>query len=138
MFVYLCKYYMDLNSSYAMYIFVNTDLKMDKGKIGGQVGHLVQTIIEKILLDLIPMENPDDKTQEIISSYIKWKAHSGVAKVVLKATQEELEKLIKDYDAFYIRDAGKTQIAPNSLTVAGFYPGLKSLMEPITCKFKLL
>ncbi len=130
---------MDLSlDSYAMYIFVNTDLKMDKGKIGGQVGHVVQTIIEKILMDLIPMENPDDKTKEIINSYIKWKAHSGITKVVLKATQAELEDLMKDSRSFHIRDAGKTQIAPNSLTVVGFCPALKTTMAPITSGFKLL
>lgn len=124
--------------SYAMYIFVNTELKMDKGKIASQVAHVVQKIIEKILMDLIPMENQDDKTKEIVDSYVKWKAHSGIAKLVLKATQTELEELIKDPRSFHIRDAGKTQIAPNSLTVVGFYPASKSSMETITSKFKLL
>jgi len=128
---------MDLNS-YAMYIFVNTDLKMDKGKIAGQVGHVVQTIIEKILMDLVSMENPDDTTKEIIDSYIKWKANGLSAKVVLKATQDQLEQLMKDPRAHHIRDAGKTQIAPNSLTVVGFYPVLKTTMAPITSGFKLL
>lgn len=75
-----------IHLSYAMYIFVNTDLKMEKGKIAGQVGHVVQKIIEKILIDLITIENPDDKTKEIISNYIKWKTN-GMAKIVLKATQ---------------------------------------------------
>jgi len=32
-----------------MYIFVNTDLKMDKGKACAQVGHTVQYVIGEII-----------------------------------------------------------------------------------------
>lgn len=34
-----------------MYILVNNDLKISKGKIAYQVGHVVQQIIEAILVD---------------------------------------------------------------------------------------
>lgn len=123
--------------TYAMYIFVNTDLKMDKGKIAGQVGHVVQKIIEKILVDFIPMENPDDKTKEIISNYIKWKTH-GMAKIILKASQVQLEEFMNNSTTCHVRDSGLTQIAPNSLTVVGFYPESKENMNVITSGFKLL
>ncbi len=89
-------------------------------------------------MDLVSIENPNDTTKNIINSYIKWKANGFSAKVVLKATQNQLEELMKDPRAHHIRDAGKTQIAPNSLTVVGFYPALKTQMAPITSDYKLL
>ena len=39
---------MTTTQDYVMYIFVNDDLKMSKGKIASQVGHVVQKIIEDI------------------------------------------------------------------------------------------
>ncbi len=130
--------------SYAMYIFVNKDLSMDKGKIAGQVGHVVQKILEYILpivvkLDagLVQVENLDEQTKNHVQFYLSW-AKNGMAKIILKATQAELEEFINKHNAFYVRDAGLTQIAPNSLTVAGFCPAPKPLMSPLVSGFKLL
>ncbi len=129
---------------HAMYIFVNMDLKMDKGKIAGQVGHVVQKIIEHILpvvikLDagLVQMENLDEQTRINVNAYTQW-ARYGMAKIVLKATQAELEELISKHKAFYVRDAGLTQIAPNSLTAVGFCPAPKSTVQELVSGFKLL
>ncbi len=129
---------------HAMYIFVNKDLSMDKGKIAGQVGHVVQKMLEYILpivvkLDagLVTMKNLDEQTKTHVQSYLSW-AKNGMAKIVLKATQIELEEFISKHNAFYVRDAGLTQIAPNSLTVVGFCPAPKPLMSPLVNGFKLL
>ncbi len=129
---------------HAMYIFVNMDLKMDKGKIAGQVGHLVQKILEYILpivvkLDakLIQMENLDEQTKAHVQSYLSW-SKNGMGKIVLKATQSELEEFISKHNAFYVRDAGLTQIAPNSLTAVGFCPAPKTQMQELVSGFKLL
>jgi PTH2 family peptidyl-tRNA hydrolase len=133
-----------ISPPYAMYILINNDLKMEKGKIAGQVGHIVQRIIEAILPTAIKIKNNelnindlDDETKNIILSYEEWRKN-GMAKIVLKATQPELEEIIKNYNVLYIRDLGLTQIPPNSLTVIGFYPALKSDMENIVKNFKLL
>lgn len=104
-----------------MYFVVNTSLKMGKGKIAGQVGHAVETLIE----DLI---------QKPTQGYINWK-YSLRRKVVLKATEDEIQSFLKDAgkqqknnktinnDSFImVRDAGLTQIDPGSLTVLGFVP----------------
>ncbi len=130
--------------SHAMYIFVNMDLKMDKGKIAGQVGHVVQKILEYVLpivvkLDagLIQMENLDEQTRKHVQSYLSW-AKNGMGKIVLKATQAELEEFISKHNAFYVRDAGLTQIAPNSLTVVGFCPAPKTQMQELVNGFKLV
>ena len=120
-----------------MYFVVNTTLKMGKGKIAGQVGHAVETLIE----DLI--QKP---TQE----YINWK-YSLRRKVVLKATESEIKvflenaakhdksnKTINNDSFIIVKDAGLTQIDPGSLTVLGFVP-VEARNRPIFLKnLKLL
>jgi len=101
-----------------MYVLVNDDLKMGKGKIAGQVAHVVGLITEEIIRKSYESSKgiPD-----CYARYMVWKA-TGHAKVILKASQEQIEELIGETESMYIRDAGRTQIAPNSLTVLGFYP----------------
>ena len=101
-----------------MYVLVNDDLKMGKGKIAGQVGHVVGLMTEEIIRKSYETTRgvPDCYTR-----YMVWKA-TGHAKVILKASQKQIEELLGEPETMYIRDAGRTQIAPNSLTVLGFYP----------------
>lgn len=116
-----------------MYIFVNKSLGMGKGKIAGQVGHAAQYVTAKILragMDCIiqnhlknilsPMKIDDTSLPDEYERYMKWE--SGSKKVILQATQEELEQLQKMPESVSVYDAGRTQIAPNSLTVVAFYP----------------
>ena len=119
-----------------MYIIVNDDLKMSKGKIASQVGHVVQIIIENIIGYYI--DNKKNKESELYyDNYVKWK-DGGSTKIVLKSNQQNIEKLIKLKGIEYIRDAGKTQIEPNSLTVIGFYPQSRNKINNIICNYKLL
>ena len=68
-------------------------------------------------------------------------------KVVLKATEEQLNELLKEKEVtpnlvtgscVQIRDAGLTQIAPNSLTVIGFKPMYKKDVPEEFSKYTLL
>ena len=118
----------------SMYLFVNTDLKMEKGKIAGQVGHAVQIITEKILRLGYESRN----IPECYVRYNKW-SRSGAKKVVLKATQQQMEQLLNldghlD-ECITVIDAGRTQIEPNSMTVVGFFP---TYDKKISEGFKLL
>lgn len=114
-----------------MYIIVNNDLQMGKGKIASQVGHVVQDIVE----DIIIKKYESKKTLGICSDYNTWKSE-GCKKIVLKATNAELMKLLTLDLAHYIVDAGKTQIEPGSLTVVGF-PPMRTMDEHMK-QFKLL
>lgn len=122
-----------------MYILVNDDLKMGKGKIAGQVSHVVGLITEEIIRKYYESSKDVPESSKGVldcySRYMVWKA-SGHAKVVLKASQEQIEQLIGEPESIYIRDAGRTQIAPNSLTVLGFYPS--SNLKDKFKDFKLL
>ena len=105
-----------------MYILVNNDCKMGKGKIAGQVGHAVGLITENILTNYY--ENPCPKNAEVLQRYDSWK-DKGHAKIILKATDAEMLAFVNEKESVAIRDAGRTQIAPNTLTVVGFYPNAK-------------
>lgn len=104
---------------YAMYILVNKELNMSPGKIASQVGH----ITEKLAIRIIKSLYEDDSTESItlnfnFSKYIK----NGHKKIILYASQKEMDKLKSDKNAEYIIDEGKTEIPPDSLTVVGFLP----------------
>lgn len=97
-----------------MYIFANTDLGMVPGRLGAQVGHIVQKIIEELMRDQyetypIPKHCDD---------YLRWKA--SPTKIILAATESQLLELMSrpGARAFY-DDCDQGQ----QLTVVGFLPG---------------
>ena len=127
------------NYALTMYLIINSDLKMGKGKIAAQIGHAVEELIEGLV------KNP---TQ----NYIDWK-NGTRKKIVVKASEIEIENLLKcigleessdknkEIQEEYfiaIKDAGCTQVKPGSVTVIGFKPMLNKDV-PIQLKtFKLL
>ena len=157
-----------------MFILVNTDLKMEKGKIASQVGHVVGIITEHIIrtayeisikknfpLSKLSSEYTDNMnayvdtntdsdsdidivlTDEDIDAfcdyiyYMRWCKYDGHIKIILKATEAEIKSMITTETKYkYIRDAGRTQIASNSLTVLGFFP--RDDLKEKMAKYKLL
>ena len=109
---------------------VNHELKMGKGKIAAQVGHA------SVKAALLASEKYPAEMQAWLSS--------GQQKVVLKVQNaSELEKIIKlaqelNLPTCIIRDAGKTQIPPNSLTVGGIGPASSEEINKLTNNLKLL
>ena len=92
-----------------MYIIVNTDAKMGKGKACAQVSHAVMLITEFLLTN-----NPT-----LFNNY----KNGGMPKLVLKSNHETLLSLESKYpNSFPIRDFGRTQVKPNTFTVLGFLP----------------
>lgn len=94
-----------------MRIVVNNTLKMGKGKIAAQVGHVVSDITEHM----------------IRTSPSAWKHYkkTGHRKIVLKADQKTLEKLEQHPMAFSVHDMGLTQVEEDALTAVGFQPGVE-------------
>ena len=124
-----------MESRHKMYIFVNNDLKMDKGKIASQVGHAVQHIVDDILTNYYAGFNT---YKQIYEDYTIWKNYNGCVKIILKATFEQLLALKELSGSTFVIDAGKTQIDPGSLTVVAFYPKSSKKMENEFSKYKLL
>ena len=124
------------------YILVNKELNMGVGKIAGQVAH-VQTILDNRITNYKnhvanpSLLNVPEDWPEFIKWYESWFLLGPQTKVILKAKEKDLLKAI-EMGAFGIRDKGFTEIAPNSLTVAGFLPQPKSNLVSFTKKFQLL
>lgn len=95
---------------YKMYIVVNNDLKMGKGKMCAQVGHVVAAWTRRL------EKAPND-------AYQKWLRFLE-PKIVLKGNLTILTALRQKYphQTEIVIDAGKTQVAPGSLTVLAFQP----------------
>lgn len=92
-----------------LYLVVNKDLEMGKGKVAAQVGHAVQAVCEHYL----------DGPINSIKEYRRW-SRNGSTKIVLSATTKEFNNLKKFIPITTIRDAGHTQVDPGTETVMAF------------------
>lgn len=118
-------------TEYAMYLFVNSDLKMTAGKMASQVGHMVHVIVDECVRDSYETFPPSSMSID----YQRW--NSCCTKIVLKATTEQLKELLKRSDARAFYDSGRTtQGTADSLTVVGLLPSKPQ--ESLTDMYKLL
>ncbi|XP_038217549.1 peptidyl-tRNA hydrolase 2, mitochondrial-like [Zerene cesonia] len=117
-------------SEYKLVLVVRTDLGMSKGKIAAQCGHAAVGAFEKAL-----KADPEG---------LKCWQMTGQAKVAVKTDSVDDMKQIADNAkkmgiiTSMIRDAGRTQIAPNSITVLGVGPAPKDVVDKVTGHLKLL
>ena len=93
-----------MSQNLKMYILVNKDIKIGKGKLAGQVGHAVNVYIYRMM-------NGDIHQQQIIHDYM----NGEIKKIILYDTQENLERF-EQLGFTRIRDKGYTQLEPNTLT----------------------
>lgn len=84
-----------------MYILVNSDIVINKGKLSGQVGHAVAVYF------YYEMVNNMNLINEYMGKYQK--------KIILLCPQEKLEDL-ENKGYITIRDKGWTDLEPNTLT----------------------
>lgn len=103
-------------------VVVNKDLNMSKGKVLSQFGHAIDSLHEKLV-----------DQHEIVEA---WR-NSGSAKIALKGTQDDLNKIYndcksKDLVCARIFDAGRTQVKAGSNTVIVVGPATKKQLEHIT------
>lgn len=118
-------------SNYKQAILVRKDLGMGIGKIAGQVAHASVLAAEKIR----------KYNYEWYSSWL-YEDDPPQTKIVLKVYgAEELIRVTHEapLDCLaFIHDAGKTQIAPNTLTCIGIGPLPNDIIDPIIKNLKLL
>lgn len=112
--------------SIKMYFVVNADLGMGRGKVAGQVGHAAAAWTRR--LERVPT-----------AAYKKWLAHHE-PKIVVKANTRLMQEFCDTFplQTIPIHDLGRTQIAPNSLTVVAFAPAPSSQLPPQLKTLKLL
>ena len=112
---------------YKQVIVVRKDLKMDKGKLAAQVAHASLEAYKKA----------------DINDISEWE-EEGMKKVVVAA--KDINELMKIKDKAkaaklpyaVIRDAGKTQLEPGTVTVIGIGPAEDGRIDKITGNLKLL
>lgn len=115
---------------YKQAIVIRNDLKLGKGKIGGQCAHASVSAYNKTRI-----KNPEIAKE--------WE-NEGQKKIVLKVNSEE--ELLRYFDqikragipAELIRDAGKTQIEAGTITCFGAGPWKEEELDKILGKLKLL
>lgn len=91
------------NKDLAMYILVNKDIEISKGKLAGQVGHAVAVYFYR-------NEDP-----ELIKEYM----NNQQKKIILYCKQSKLEEY-EQQGYITIRDNGLTELKPNTLTCVNF------------------
>ncbi len=96
-----------------MYILVNEDIKISKGKVAGQVGHAVCTYLYKVFL-----RGFDNKIVNLTTEHYKFidEYMKEQKKIILKCPQWKLEELERENKYIVIRDLGLTELEPNTLT----------------------
>lgn len=101
-----------------MYILVNKDVKINKGKLAGQVGHAVNVYIYNVMKSHLEMAGRDIELKQLILNE-KYKLeeymNGEIKKIILYDSQEHLEELEK-IGFIRIRDKGYTDLEPNTLT----------------------
>ena len=112
---------------YKQVILVRKDLKLSKGKLSSQVSH---ASVEATL------KSDQNKVKT-------WMKH-GMKKSILKVDDENelmrYKKLAKAMKlaAFLIKDAGKTEIEPGTLTCLAIGPDVSSKIDKVSGDLKLL
>lgn len=113
-----------------MVLVVRNDLRMGKGKIAAQCGHASVGAYEAGM----------KKVPQLVH---RWNS-SGSAKIAVKVeSEQELNEIHRKAKALglnscVIRDAGRTQIEPNTKTVLAVGPGLVRDIDQVTGHLKLL
>lgn len=89
-----------------MYILVNEDIKISKGKLAGQVGHAVSSFLwHKYIIPLRDGFNVEPLDEYMVSQ----------KKIILKCPESKLLEL-EEQGNITIRDKGLTELEPNTLT----------------------
>lgn len=119
-----------MDEEIVMYILINSDLKMDKGKIAAQACHSACKVV--YYLSRVDPNSPN-------SNFIKWLA-SSYTKIVLRTDTNTMEHIEKKYHdkCRSTHDEGRTQIKKGSLTSIAFFPMPKNKVPEELKGMKLL
>jgi peptidyl-tRNA hydrolase len=121
-------------TSAQMILCVRTDLGMGRGKIAAQCCHAAVGVYSEMI------NSNNDYYTALLSAW----EDNGQAKICVRVdSEEQLENILEIADnlsipTYVVHDAGHTQVAPNTLTVAAIGPANASLIDQVTGNLKLL
>ena len=119
----------DEASDYKLVLCVRHDLKMKKGKVAAQCSHAAVAAYKRM-----KRMNP--------TVLREWEM-DGQPKITVKLPgEEDMKTVVAEAHAAglavsVIRDAGRTQVAPGTQTVAAIGPGPVQVVDQVTRRFKL-
>jgi len=122
------------------YYIVRTDLNMSAGKIAAQVAHGAQMFVFRYHANLnryyVPLEEAQilEQQNKLVEQWLS----TSFRKVVLGGKKKDFDKIIEQLPVFLVRDAGLTEIEPNSETVLVTWPILKSTQPKILSRLQVL
>jgi PTH2 family peptidyl-tRNA hydrolase len=117
---------------YKMVLVTRSDLKLSVGKLAAQVSHAaVECALE---------------TKKLNSKWLNKWIKEGQKKVIVKVNdlddfynlKDKIKKLNFNIVSFIVRDAGHTEVPPNTETVLGIGPAPSNLIDQITGDLSLL
>lgn len=115
-----------------MYFVVKESLNMSIGKTAAQVAHACHLLLNKYnmlnnrLNNLAQLSEQEIKFIERIKIWNNTTLKAGYKKVVLVAKDKDWDKIKQEHDHIVVIDAGLTEVNPNTETVIGLCPILKS------------
>ncbi|XKL65387.1 hypothetical protein PGB90_008807 [Kerria lacca] len=127
--LYRHRYRHPLDDSLKMVLVARTDIDMKPGKLAAQCAHAA-------VANYVATKNYNSDIAELWLS-------TGQAKVVCKCNSEEsLMKISKEVKksnllGTIIKDAGRTQLSPGTITVLGVGPASKKIIDEVTGHLKL-
>ena len=123
------------------YFIVRTDLNMSVGKIGAQIAHGAEMFILRYKELKEVLNCCDDKyirpNERIVGMVDDWLG-SSFTKVVLGGKKKDFDKIVSELNVFLVRDAGLTEVEPNSETVIVTWPMLKSTQPKCLARLQAL
>jgi PTH2 family peptidyl-tRNA hydrolase len=115
-----------------MVIVINDSVKMSRGKVAAQAGHVVQDVTAFMV-----------RHQPV--QWAEFVRGGCYPKIVLRATAEQMEQLEKTFRNRHapvwcasVHDFGRTDVAPDTLTAIAFCPMKDSERPDELKKLKLL
>ncbi|WP_019155704.1 aminoacyl-tRNA hydrolase [Robertmurraya massiliosenegalensis] len=118
-----------MDNEIIQYFVVNNDLKMEAGKVAAQVAHAA-TISTINMVSASNCQFPD-----YFDYFVEW-YQSGMSKIVLKGTEEELFRL-KENGFYTIRDRSYQEEPKGALTVVSLPPMPRIIGQRFIGEFSL-
>jgi peptidyl-tRNA hydrolase len=116
------------------YYIVRSDVPMTPGKLASQVAHGAMMF----LLRYNQLKNHHSGAYaERLNQTFQW-LNGSFRKVLLKGDTKDFERLKKELDVFLVRDAGLTEVDPNTETVLVTWPMLKSQRPKFLTRLRVL
>ncbi|KAK4315805.1 hypothetical protein Pmani_012962 [Petrolisthes manimaculis] len=122
----------DDETYYKMVFVVNTELSMGVGKVAAQVGHGALGLYRLLRDDLEKYEASTEEWEECGERKITLKGKDSQELVALQKKAEGLH-----LPTYLVQDAGRTQVAPGSVTVLAIF-GDDQAVDEVTGHLKLL